>query len=78
MSRVVSSLTGAIPRCASCRTVDKVTVMGSCFMDELSAHIDPAHIPATIGGDYPEAEQAGEPFAFDTSEGGLLWMPENA
>ena len=57
------------------RTVSKISVLGSSFLQELTRdHIDVAQLPSSIGGEYPADRQDGDPFEFDLSEGGLLWM----
>ena len=63
----------------ACRTAEKVSVMGSCYLDELCCHVDLAHLPASIGGDRAGElhDLQGEPFAFDTARGGALWLPDN-
>jgi hypothetical protein len=57
------------------RTVSKISVLGSSYLAELTRdHIDVSQLPSTIGGEYPSDRQEGEPFEFDFSEGGLLWI----
>ena len=55
------------------RTIDKVSINGSNFVDELTKYVDLSSLPESLGGTYT-GNGNDVPFEFDTSEGGLLWL----
>jgi hypothetical protein len=59
------------------RTIDKVSINGASFADELFKEVDPSSLPESLGGTLT-GNGNSTPFEFDTSEGGLLWMPASS
>lgn len=55
------------------RTIDKVSINGASFEEELFKEVDPSNVPEALGGTLVGNGNA-IPFEFDVSEGGLLWM----
>jgi len=59
------------------RTIDKVSINGGYYAEELAKYVDASSLPESLGGTYT-GNSSGIPFEFDTSEGGLLWIsPDN-
>jgi len=54
------------------RTIAKINVLGSTFLQELQEDITLENIPAAIGGYYSKSQDA---FIFDAAEGGALYSP---
>jgi hypothetical protein len=54
------------------RTIEKINVLGSSYLAELTEEVTLQNLPAEVGGEYSKAV---EPFVFDLSHGGLLHSP---
>lgn len=54
------------------KTIEKIGVLGSSFLDYLKADIAVENIPAAVGGEHARPTVA---FPFDLSEGGMLHSP---
>ncbi len=54
-----------IPACPTQRTVDKVSVLGSSYLDELSREISAENIPALAGGSYTGYAEDAQGYFFD-------------
>ncbi|CAE7757979.1 SFH2 [Symbiodinium microadriaticum] len=56
------------------RTLEKIVILGGNYQTELFKIVDPAHLPAFLGGSYQG--NPFEPLPFDSSVGGLLHCPD--